>query len=55
MGRGSKLRMTPQTLQVLRALVAQPTRAHYGLELVEAAGLPSGVIYPIPTRLEKAD
>jgi len=47
--------MTLQTLKVLREMVAAPTHSHYGLELVEAAGLPSGTIYPILARLEKAD
>jgi DNA-binding PadR family transcriptional regulator len=47
--------MTLQTLKVLREMVAAPTRAHYGLELIEAAGLPSGTIYPVLARLEKAD
>jgi len=47
--------MTLQTLKVLREMLAAPTHPHYGLELVEAAGLPSGTIYPILARLEKAD
>lgn len=48
-------KMTLQTLKVLREMVGNPTHAHYGLELVEAASLPSGTIYPILARLEKAD
>src|SRR5215468_2150932 len=54
MGRSSEPRMTLQTLKVLREMVAAPTHAHYGLQLVEAVGLPSGTIYPILARLEKA-
>ncbi len=54
MDAGSEPRMTLQTLKVLREMTANPTRRHYGLELVKAAGLPSGTIYPILARLEAA-
>jgi PadR family transcriptional regulator PadR len=45
-------RMTIPTQLVLRALVAEPTREMYGLQICEQAGLPSGTIHPILARLE---
>ncbi|WP_019074216.1 PadR family transcriptional regulator [Streptomyces hokutonensis] len=45
--------MTLQTQLVLRALLEDPARLRYGLELCELAGLPSGTIYPILARLEQ--
>ncbi|MCX4673544.1 PadR family transcriptional regulator [Streptomyces sp. NBC_01381] len=45
--------MTLQTELVLRALLENPARERYGLELCELAGLPSGTIYPILARLEQ--
>ncbi|MFF3614839.1 PadR family transcriptional regulator [Streptomyces sp. NPDC002580] len=48
------LRMTLQTQLVLRALLVDPARQRYGLELCESAGLSSGTIYPILARLEQA-
>jgi len=50
----SMLRMTLQTQLVLRALLEDPAKQRYGLELCELAGLPSGTIYPILARLEQA-
>ncbi|MEU8325280.1 helix-turn-helix transcriptional regulator [Nonomuraea sp. NPDC048881] len=49
---GSLPRMTMPTMLVLRALLEEPTRAMYGLEICAAAGLPSGTIHPILARLE---
>lgn len=46
-------RMTLQTQLVLRALLEDPAKQRYGLELCELAGLPSGTIYPILARLEQ--
>jgi PadR family transcriptional regulator, regulatory protein PadR len=45
-------RMTIPTQLVLRALLIEPTREMYGLEICAAAGLPSGTIHPILGRLE---
>lgn len=45
--------MTLPTQLVLRALMDDPTREMYGLEICAAAGLPSGTIHPILARLEK--
>lgn len=46
-------RMTLQTQLVLRALLEDPAKERYGLELCELAGLPSGTVYPILARLEQ--
>ncbi|HET9256525.1 MAG TPA: helix-turn-helix transcriptional regulator [Pseudonocardiaceae bacterium] len=46
--------MTLQTQLVLRALLEEPARERYGLELCDLVGLPSGTIYPILARLERA-
>lgn len=48
----ARLRMTLQTQLVLRALLEDPTRELYGLQVCAAAGLASGTIHPILTRLE---
>jgi DNA-binding PadR family transcriptional regulator len=44
--------MTLPTQAVLRALLEDPTKERYGLELCHLTGLPAGTIYPILTRLE---
>ncbi len=44
--------MTLTTQLVLRALLADPAREVYGLEICAAAELPSGTIHPILARLE---
>jgi len=46
--------MTLQTQVVLKVLLDDPTRDHYGLEVASAAELKSGTLYPILARLEKA-
>jgi PadR family transcriptional regulator, regulatory protein PadR len=46
--------MTLQTQLVLRVLLRNARGEHYGLEIAKAAGLPTGTIYPILTRLEVA-
>ena len=45
-------RMTIPVQLVLRALLAEPTREMYGLQICEAAGLPSGTTHPILARFE---
>ena len=45
-------RMTLPTQLVLRALLADSTQEMYGLQLCQAAGLPSGTIHPILARFE---
>lgn len=46
--------MTLQTRMVLGVLLADPASEVYGLQIVEATGLPPGTIYPILSRLEAA-
>jgi PadR family transcriptional regulator, regulatory protein PadR len=46
--------MTAPTQLVLRALLKDPDRERYGLELSEASGLSTGTLYPILSRLEQA-
>jgi PadR family transcriptional regulator PadR len=52
MGNHANLRMTLPTQLVLRALLEEPTKPQYGLEICSAAGLASGTIHPILARLE---
>lgn len=49
---GSGPRMTLPTQLVLRALLADPAQEMYGLQIGEAAELPSGTVHPILARLE---
>jgi len=49
-GRGPK--MTLPTQLVLRALMADPSKEFYGLELSQLAELASGTVHPILARLE---
>jgi DNA-binding PadR family transcriptional regulator len=44
--------MTIPTQLVLEALLADPTRDLYGLQIGQQAGLPSGTVHPILARLE---
>src|SRR5918997_4330170 len=52
MASGSGPRMTLPTQLVLRAMLAEPTQEMYGLQIGQAAELPSGTIHPILARLE---
>jgi PadR family transcriptional regulator PadR len=45
-------RITKQTLCVLNALLDDPSKGRYGLELMESTALSSGTAYPILHRLE---
>ena len=45
-------KMTLPTQLVLRAMIAEPTKEMYGLEIGQAAELASGTIHPILARLE---
>jgi PadR family transcriptional regulator PadR len=47
-------RLTLPTQLVLRALLQEPTREMYGLEICDVAELPSGTIHPILARVEAA-
>jgi PadR family transcriptional regulator, regulatory protein PadR len=48
------MRLTLQVQLTLRAMLDGLDREMYGLELVQATGLPPGTIYPIMARLESA-
>lgn len=52
MSKASGPRMTLPTQLVLRAMLVEPTREMYGLQICAEAGLPSGTIHPILARLE---
>jgi len=45
-------RMTLPTQLVLRAMLIEPDQEMYGLQIGQAAELPSGTIHPILARLE---
>jgi PadR family transcriptional regulator, regulatory protein PadR len=51
-GRQDFPRLTAATVAVLRALLEEPTREMYGLQVCAAAGLPTGTVHPILARLE---
>jgi DNA-binding PadR family transcriptional regulator len=46
--------MTASVLKVVAALLAAGGDERYGLQLMQATGLPSGTLYPILVRLERA-
>jgi DNA-binding PadR family transcriptional regulator len=46
--------MTWQTRAVLKLLLDDLHGRHYGLEIAEGVGLPTGSVYPILARLEQA-
>jgi PadR family transcriptional regulator, regulatory protein PadR len=51
---GTDVRVTTAVAKVLAALLESPSDLHYGLDLINATGLPSGTLYPILVRLERA-
>jgi len=48
------MKITVPTARVLAALLADPDADRYGLDLMQATGLPSGTLYPILHRLQEA-
>jgi DNA-binding PadR family transcriptional regulator len=48
------VRITVPTARVLAVLLADPRTDRYGLDLMQATGLPSGTLYPILHRLQEA-
>jgi PadR family transcriptional regulator, regulatory protein PadR len=46
-----RVKLSAQTLAVLRALVAEPSRWRHGYDLASETGLKSGSLYPILARL----
>ncbi|MGV9679127.1 PadR family transcriptional regulator [Nocardia sp. NPDC003482] len=49
-----KVRMTLQTLAVLRVLLLHPATENFGLQIAKRCDLPTGSVYPILARLEAA-
>jgi PadR family transcriptional regulator, regulatory protein PadR len=47
------VKLTGPLERVLRVLVADPAAPHYGYDLMKAAGLPSGTLYPMLARLQQ--
>jgi DNA-binding PadR family transcriptional regulator len=47
------MKLTGPLERVLRVLVTDPTAQHYGYDLMKAAKLPSGTLYPMLARLEQ--
>lgn len=48
------VRMTLQTLKVLRVLLVHPAEDNFGLRIAQRCDLPTGSVYPILARLEAA-
>jgi PadR family transcriptional regulator, regulatory protein PadR len=46
-----EIRISPQTLEILGALIASPDSWRYGYDLTRDTGLKSGTLYPILIRL----
>jgi DNA-binding PadR family transcriptional regulator len=46
--------MTAALAGVLRAFLAEPGAERYGLDIMQATGCPSGTVYPILLRLQRA-
>ena len=47
-------RLTPQTVAVLRALLATPATPRWGRDIAKETALKSGTLHPILARLEQA-
>jgi len=47
------VKLTRPLERVLRVLTADPAARHYGYDLMKAAKLPSGTLYPMLARLEQ--
>jgi DNA-binding PadR family transcriptional regulator len=48
------IRMTTAVVKVVSAFLAEPGADRYGLDLMHETGLPSGTLYPLLVRLERA-
>lgn len=51
----SEVRVTVPVARVLRVFLEDPVVPRYGFDLMERTGLPSGSLYPILARLERAE
>jgi PadR family transcriptional regulator, regulatory protein PadR len=47
------VKLTGPLERVLRVLLADPSAPHYGYDLMKAAKLPSGTLYPMLARLQQ--
>ncbi|SCL40467.1 Transcriptional regulator PadR-like family protein [Micromonospora pallida] len=47
-------RLTPQTVEVLRLLLAEPDRPRYGRDIAHQTELKTGTLHPLLARLELA-
>jgi PadR family transcriptional regulator, regulatory protein PadR len=47
------VKLTGPLERVLRVLIADPSAQHYGYDLMKAAKLPSGTLYPMLARLQQ--
>ena len=47
------MKLTGPLERVLRVLIADPAAPHYGYDLMKAARLPSGTLYPMLARLQQ--
>jgi PadR family transcriptional regulator, regulatory protein PadR len=47
------VKLTGPLERVLKVLVADPAAQHYGYDLMKAAKLPSGTLYPMLARLQQ--
>ncbi len=47
------MKLTGPLERVLRVLTADPSAQHYGYDLMKAARLPSGTLYPMLARLQQ--
>jgi PadR family transcriptional regulator, regulatory protein PadR len=47
------VKLTSPLQRVLTAFLADPSAPHYGYDLMKAAGLPSGTLYPMLARLQQ--
>jgi PadR family transcriptional regulator, regulatory protein PadR len=53
MCRLATVKLTGPLERVLRVLLSDPTASHYGYDLMKAAKLPSGTLYPMLARLQQ--
>ncbi len=47
------MKLTGPLERVLRVMLADPSAQHYGYDLMKAAKLPSGTLYPMLARLQQ--
>jgi len=50
----SSLRVTAAVAGVLEAFLVDPASERYGLDIMQTTGYPSGTVYPILARLQRA-